>query len=194
MKMDRARRCFAGAITAPAGREAATPRGFSAGAAAVPTGCGFCFGCGPAFVCAESDVSLCLVLCVGTGSFAPVCAALGWTVFDAGACAELGDCGSDRGCGNGVGAAAANGLAKNIARQPAICFRTSQNGRVIGSPNLASVATYNLLPIRFCHILRAPGLQLRRVGFSNLRPLHKIIGQMPIEASHCLSARCKEPE
>jgi hypothetical protein len=29
MKMARIRRCFAGAITAPAGREAATPSGFS---------------------------------------------------------------------------------------------------------------------------------------------------------------------
>jgi hypothetical protein len=38
IRMERARRCFAGAITAPAGLEAATPVVFSYGAAAEPTG------------------------------------------------------------------------------------------------------------------------------------------------------------
>ncbi len=45
---DRVRRCFAGAITAPAGREAAMPMPFSYGATAVPTGAGvppFCCSC-----------------------------------------------------------------------------------------------------------------------------------------------------
>jgi hypothetical protein len=48
---ERVRRCFAGAITAPAGREAAMPMPFSYGAAAVPTGAGVppfccCVACG----------------------------------------------------------------------------------------------------------------------------------------------------
>ena len=38
IRIERARRCFAGAITAPAGLDPATPEVFSYGAAAVPTG------------------------------------------------------------------------------------------------------------------------------------------------------------
>jgi len=48
--MERARRCFAGAITAPAGLEAATPVVFSNGAAAEPTGFGAVLCC-----CSETD-------------------------------------------------------------------------------------------------------------------------------------------
>ena len=48
MRNDLDRFCFAGATTAPAGLEAATPVGFSYGAAAVPTGfeVPFCCCCG----------------------------------------------------------------------------------------------------------------------------------------------------
>src|SRR6185312_11939771 len=45
IKIARARRCFAGAITAPAGLEAVTPAAPSGGAAAVPTGFWEVCGC-----------------------------------------------------------------------------------------------------------------------------------------------------
>jgi hypothetical protein len=45
IRMERALRCFAEAIAAPEGLEAATPVFFSYGAAAVPTGFGAPFGC-----------------------------------------------------------------------------------------------------------------------------------------------------
>ena len=81
MTKERARRCFGGAITAPEGLDAVTPRAFSSGAAAVPTGCagsftcwfvagcsgGFCVGL---FVCAcgSADVALCAVVLWPDGS------------------------------------------------------------------------------------------------------------------------------
>jgi hypothetical protein len=53
--MDRARRCFPGAITAPAGLDAATPPVFKTGAAAVPTGFGVLFCGGSELDCEEPD-------------------------------------------------------------------------------------------------------------------------------------------
>ena len=58
-KMERARRCFAGAITAPAGLEAATPVVLSIGAAAEPTGFGVA-SCGCFMAdCGVTGSSLC---------------------------------------------------------------------------------------------------------------------------------------
>jgi len=56
--MDRARLCFAGAITAPAGLDAATPLVFISGAAAVPTDFGELFCGDPELGCAGSDCPL----------------------------------------------------------------------------------------------------------------------------------------
>jgi len=46
IKNERARRCFPGAMAAPAGLDAATPLVFISGAAAVPTGFGGLLCCG----------------------------------------------------------------------------------------------------------------------------------------------------
>src|SRR5579859_862396 len=137
MRMERARRCFAGAIAAPAGLEAATPVVFTNVAAAVPRGscvslCGFgeggctlddwsCDRIAPGLLgnASTMDVWAC-------PSVAPLSEVLGR------ACADV----ATSACGLGVasccgdGTAAARGAMNNSSRQPAIC-RLSQRPVVL---------------------------------------------------------------
>jgi len=118
------RRCFAGAMAAPAGREAGTPPGCSTGAAAVPRG--------PVCCCCDDDELpwvgvVCgagLAACGGAaGAFAGVGAGGSPAVPAGDDAAVVAGCGAE---GKGVAAAAVSGAASSRVRLTARNCRSQE--------------------------------------------------------------------
>jgi hypothetical protein len=116
MTNERARRCFAGAITAPAGLEAVAPEVFSAGAAAVPTGCAGSLPCWLAAGVAGGVWVEPLLCACGLGVVSAGVSWFGWAVEGAPDCA------------------CATGASNSAAKLSATAFFANQKPVFIASP------------------------------------------------------------